>query len=239
MTRTIVAAIALAMSGVASAQTPADPDKPWSAEVGLGIMMTFANTHTSSVNGTGDVVYQVSQWRHSARAEALRSSTDGDRTAERYQITGKSDYRLDDRNYLFGLLGYEDDRFSGYDYQANASVGYGRDLVRGPTLNVNAELGVGARHNRLADTDESDTEGTVRVAGALSWNISDAATFSQQLDSTIGEDLPVTNSISSLSTQVVGNLAAKLSVHVRHISDVPDGVEKRDTKTTANLVYKF
>lgn len=239
MTRTMVAAIGLAMSGLAAAQTPEPPGKPWSAELGLGITMTSGNTDTSTVNGTGEVVYQVTQWRHSARAEALRSSAEGVETAERYLVTGKSDFRLDERNYLFGLLGYEDDRFSGYDYQANASVGYGRDLVQGPKVNANAELGVGARHNRLAETDESDTEGTIRVAAALSWNISEVATFGQQLDSTIGEDLTVTNSITSLSTQVVGNLAAKLSVHVRYISDVPEGVEKRDTKTTANLVYKF
>lgn len=239
MRRTMMMAVLMTTAGMASAQTPEPPGKPWSAEVGVGIMMTSGNTDTSSVNGTGDVVYQRTHWRHSGRAEALRSSTDGVETADRYRVTAKSDYKLDDRNYLFGLLGYEDDRFSGYDYQVSESVGYGRDLVRGPRLNMNAELGVGARQYRLADTGDRESEGTIRVAGALSWIIGEAATFEQQLDSTIGEDLTVTNSISSLSTTIVGNLAAKLSVHIRHISEVPAGVENRDTKTTANLVYKF
>lgn len=240
MRRTLAAALALTVSGFAVAQDEAVDvlAKPWSAEVGLGIMLTSGNTDTRSINGLAEVIYEHAQWRHTGRAEALNSSADDIGTAERYAITGKSDYKLDDWNYLYGLIGYEDDRFSGYDYQSNIGVGYGRDLVRTDRLHVNAEAGVGARNYRVEGGD-SDTEGTIRLAGALNWNISESALFTQELDTTIGEEMTVTNSITSLSTQVVGNLAAKLSVHVRHISDVPPGVEKRDTKTTANLVYKF
>lgn len=239
MRRTLVAAIALTMTGIATAQDEElTPEKPWKAEVGLGIMLTSGNTDTRSINGLAELIYERAQWRHTGRAEALNSSADDIGTAERYSLLGKSDYKLDDWNYLYGLIGYEDDRFSGYDYQSNVGVGYGRDLVRTDTLHINAEAGVGARHYRIEDGD-SDTEGTIRLAGALNWKISEAALFTQELDTTIGEELTVTNSITSLSTQIVGNLAAKLSVHVRHISDVPPDVEKRDTKTTATLVYKF
>jgi putative salt-induced outer membrane protein len=235
----MMAAATLAVSTAAWAQAPETPEKPWSAELGIGIVITDGNSDTSSVNGSGEVMYQQGQWRHSGRAEAFRSSTEGEKTAERYLVTGKSDYRLDDRNYLFGLLGYEDDRFSGYDYQGTGSVGYGRDVLRGPTVNAFVEAGVGARYYRVTDAGDSESEGTIRLAGALNWNISDTATFGQEVDTTIGEEFTVTNSITSLSTQVVGNLAAKMSLHIRHISDVPPDTEKRDTKLTANLVYSF
>lgn len=239
MKRIMMTTAALAVSMTAWAQEPEAPAKPWSAELGLGIVITDGNSDTSSVNGSGEIVYQRSQWRHSARAEAFRSSTEGEKTAERYTITGKSDYHLDDRNYVFGLLGYEDDRFSGYDYQGTAAVGYGRDVLRGDRVNAFLEAGVGARHYKVTDAEDSDTEGTIRLAGALEWKISETATFTQEADTTIGEELTVTNSITSLSSQVVGNLAAKLSLHIRHISDVPPDTEKRDTKFTANLVYSF
>lgn len=239
MKRIMMTTAALAVSMTAWAQEPEAPAKPWSAELGLGIVITDGNSDTSSVNGSGEIVYQRSQWRHSARAEAFRSSTEGEKTAERYTITGKSDYHLDDRNYVFGLLGYEDDRFSGYDYQGTASVGYGRDVLRGDRVNAFLEAGVGARHYRVTDAEDSDAEGTIRLAGGLEWKISETATFTQEADTTIGEEVTVTNSITSLSSQVVGNLAAKFSLHIRHISDVPPDTEKRDTKFTANLVYSF
>lgn len=233
------AASAMTMSGTVFAQAPEEPGKPLSAEVGLGIVKTSGNTDTSSINASGEVIYQVSQWRHSGRIEGFRSSADGEKTAERYLLTGKSDYHLDDRNYLFGLLTYEDDRFSGFEYQTGAVVGYGRDVLRGPTLNANVEAGVGVRYFELTDTGENDSEGTLRLAGALSWNISDTAVFTQELNTTIGETMTVSNSITSLSTQVVGNLAAKVSMQVRHISDVPPDVDKTDTTMTVNLVYKY
>lgn len=241
MKRTMMIAAAIAVSATAWAQEPASelPERPWSAELGLGVVITDGNSDTSSVNGSGELGYLHGQWRHSARAEAFRSSTDGEETAKRYTITGKSEFLLDERNYLFGLLGYEDDRFSGYDYQSTASVGYGRDVLTGEKLNAFIEAGVGARRYRVTDSGDSESEGTIRLAGALNWNISETATFTQELDTTIGENLTVTNSTTSLSTQVVGNLAARMSVHVRHISDVPPDTEKRDTKVTANLVYKF
>lgn len=238
-TASVLTMSGLAMSGMAFAQTPEEPGKPLSAEVGLGIVNTSGNSDTSSINASGEVVYQKSQWRHSGRAEGFRATVDDEKTAERYLLTGKSDYHLDDRNYLFGLLTYEDDRFSGFDYQAGAAVGYGRDVLRGPTLNANVEAGVGVRYFELSDTGEEDSEGTVRLAGALSWNVSDTATVAQELNTTIGETMTVSNSITSLSTQVVGNLAAKVSLSVRHVSDVPPDVKKTDTTTTVNLVYKY
>ncbi|MDR2876709.1 MAG: DUF481 domain-containing protein [Chromatiales bacterium] len=239
MKKVIFTVVALAMSGAVFAQAPDEAGKPLSAEVGLGIVKTTGNSDTSSVNASGEVVYQVSQWRHSGRLEGFRASADGQKTAERYLGTGKSDYHLDDRNYLFGLLTYEQDHFSGFDYQTGAVTGYGRDVLRGAALNANIEAGVGVRYFEESDIGKKDSEGTLRFAGALSWNISDTAVFAEELNTTIGETMTVSKSITSLSTQVVGNLAAKTSLQVRHISDVPPDVKKTDTTMTVNLVYKY
>lgn len=240
MKRAVIVAAALAAAPAAWAEDVEPTEKrPLRAEVGLGIAITDGNSDTTSVNASGDVRYGRGPWRHRGRAEAFRSSADSETTAERYQGTGKTDYHLNDRNYVYGLLGYEADRFSGYDYQATASLGYGRDLIVGDRVNLSAEAGVGGRRYKETDTGETDSEATLRFAGTLDWSISESATFTQELDTTIGDDMTVTNSTTSLSTQVVGNLAMKLAVHVRHISDVPPDTKKRDTKFTANLVYQF
>lgn len=231
--------LALFAAAAAAQEVEVTEQKPFAAEVGLGLMFTSGNTDTESLNGNVRLGYLTPRWRHGLRLEAVRSSTDDVRTAERYLAAAKSDYRLDDANYLFVTVTYEDDRFSGYDYQASEAIGYGRRILTGPRLHLDLELGAGARQNKLDDTGESESEGMVRFAGAFSWEISDNASFTQDLSTEIGEELTVTNSVTSLSTRVVGNLAARLSYRVRYITVVPPGVEKRDTETTANLVYSF
>lgn len=234
-----VPVLALVASVATAQDVEVTNEKPFAAEVGVGLMITSGNTDTESLNGTVQLGYLTTRWRHGLRLEAVRSTTDDVRTAERYLIAAKSDYLLDELNYLFVTVAYEDDRFSGYDYQASQAVGYGRKVLTGPRVHLDLEAGAGARQNRLDDSGERESEAMVRLAGAFSWAISENASFTQDLSTEIGEELTVTNSVTALSTRVVGNLAAKLAYRVRYITRVPPDVEKRDTETTANLVYTF
>jgi putative salt-induced outer membrane protein YdiY len=218
---------------------PEAPQKPWNAEVGVGILLTSGNTENKNLNGTANLGYEVKQWRETARLEVTRNRSDGVDTAERYFAQSKTDYKFDPDNYAFLLLNYEDDRFSGYDYQATESIGYGRSVLKGPSVKLDLETGVGSRQSKPIDTDETQSEGFIHLAGIFDWTISEQATFREELSSDIGEDLTVTSSLTALTTQIVGNLAAKLAVRVRNISEVPPGIEKTDTETTVNLVYKF
>lgn len=218
---------------------PQEPKKPWSAEVGLGILLTSGNTRNTNINGTANLGYEKDHWREAGRLEVTRNRSDGEDTAERYFAQWKTDYKFDPDNYVFLLLSYEDDRFSGYDYQAVESIGYGRSVLKGPSVKLDLEAGVGDRQSRLSDTKEEESEGLLHFASIFDWTISEQATFREELSSDIGEDLTVTSSLTSLTTQVAGDLAAKLTFRVRHISDVPPDVDKTDTETTVNLVYKF
>ncbi len=63
--------------------------------------------------------------------------------------------------------------------------------------------------------------------------------FKQLLAFEVGEQLTVSRSESSLETAIIGNLAMKFAIKVRHNSDVLPGKEKTDTESTVTLVYKF
>lgn len=229
----------LQSAAAADEPPPEEPKRPWSAEVGLGILLTSGNTRNTNINGTANLGYENEKWREAGRLELTRNRSDGVDTAERYFAQAKTDYKFDPNNYAFLLLSYEDDRFSGYDYQAVESIGYGRSVLKGPAVKLDLEAGVGDRQSRQSDTKEEQSEGLLHLAGIFDWTISEQATFREELSSDIGQDVTVTSSLTSLTTQVAGNLAAKLTFRVRSISDVPPDVDKTDTETTINLVYKF
>lgn len=217
----------------------AEPASTWKGDAELGVLNTTGNTKTRNITAQAKVVNDRDRWRHTLKAEALNSSQDGGTTAERYFISGKSDLKLTEKSYTFGLLTYENDRFSGYDYRATESLGYGRNVIKRDSLTLDLEAGLGFRQSKLSATGENQNEGLIHVGGGLGWKISDTSTFSEDLSSDIGEKSVVTKSVTALKTHIVGNLASKISFTAKYSTKVPADVTKLDTETAITLVYGF
>ena len=228
---------AAATAGAAESAKPDSP-APYKGNVEVGYVNTSGNTETKSLNAKAKVEALYNKWRQTLQLEALNSSSENVTTAERYLGSLKSDYRFSKRDYAFGLLNYENDRFSGYDYRASATIGYGRRVIDTTPLWLELEVGPGARRSKLND-DGTQDEAVVRLAGSLGWQVSKTSLFEQDLSTEIGDDASISRSVSALSTQILGRLAMKLSYTYRYTSTVPEGVKKQDTETSVTLVYKF
>ncbi len=207
-------------------------------EAELGMVTTSGNTNTRSVNAKVRLRYLSGPWRNEGRLEGLRIS-DGDTvTSERYLASGKSDYRFSPADYVFVTVRYEDDHFSGYDYQLSEAVGYGRRLVDAARVKLDLEIGAGGRHSRETGGRQRD-EGILRGAARLGWDISPTARFTEELLVESGESNTYTESISALRVRINSQFALKLSLTVKHNSDVPAGVEHTDSVSAITLVYDF
>lgn len=215
-----------------------DKPKGWTAEIGLGYVRTSGNTNTESTKGNAKAVKEVEKWRHTANVEALKSSDEDVTTAERYFVSGKSDYKFSKHNYWYATVSYDDDRFSGYDYRLTESLGYGRRIIHEPNLSLDGEIGPGARQSKTDDGDKQD-EFLLRLAGNLNWKISDTSEFSEELSTEIGEDDTVSKSVTGLKANINNSLAMKITYTVKHTSDVPVGVKKTDTEFVVTLVYNY
>ena len=81
--------------------------------------------------------------------QGLGSQENAQATAERYYIGNKSDYNLDENQYLFLKGSYTDDRFSGFDYQIAGAGGYGRHLIKNDRFELQGFGGLGYRENSI------------------------------------------------------------------------------------------
>jgi len=230
--------LALAISCVVTLAHAEPPSDQWKSTVELGFVTTSGNTETETLNVKASTATNRTKWRHKLSATVLRASDASQTTAEKYSLNGKSDYKLTDPAYLFVTLNYDDDKFSGYDYQATEAVGYGWRVIEDKTLQLDLEAGPGARQSRL-NNGQSDTEGLLRLAATLDWQISDSSKFGEALSIEAGEDSTISKSETTLSSQVSDSLSMKLTLLLKHNSDVPPGVDKSDTQTSATLVYSF
>jgi putative salt-induced outer membrane protein len=227
-----------AVTGAAFADEANIKPKPWKGDAELGIVATSGNTTTQSITARGGVTYEQANWRHIAKIDILNSSSDNITTAERYTASGKSDYKIDARSFVFGRIGYESDRFAGFYYRTTETAGYGYRLIDAKMLTLDLEAGPGARQTKFRSGD-STGEAIGRVASLLTWKISDTATFTEDLSSDIGQDTTITKSVTALKAQVTANLAMKATLTVRNISNVPVGVKNTDSETGLTLVYGF
>lgn len=214
-----------------------DETSGFGGEAEAGVVSTKGNSDTKTVNSHLTITHTGPKWRHEASASFLYASDHGKSTAQRFVAGEKSSYALRGKSYVFAAFRYEDDRFSGFKYRSIESVGYGYTFLR-DGVDLAAEAGPGARQSKSNDGVRSN-DLILRVWSRLGWKISGSAGFATELTVTAGRQGTVTESVTSVKSRIIGDLAMKLSYELRNNSRVPAGKRHTDTITSATLVYDF
>lgn len=236
MIRKTFATMLLAMIGSAGLNAPALAD--WSGEGDLGMVVARGNTDTDTISAHLAIKKTQDKWEHNAGLNFLRSTNTGVTNAERYQLTGQSNYAIDERSYYFGSLRYEDDRFSGFDYQTSVTGGYGRKFIDTEVSTLKGELGIGYRQTKL-ETFSSEGDAILRAAMNYTRVLTDTTNISNDTLVESGKNNTFAQNFTGLSVRINESMAMKVGFEVRYNSEVPVGLKSTDTITTINLNYKF
>ena len=231
----------LSASGAVTAEE--EVKSPWTNSAELGYVNTTGNTETQTVSGKADISYEVEKWRHSGHVEGFGAESVDDTgvtvvSAERYELSGKSDYKFSDLDYIYGTVRLQKDRFSGFEYEHIVSVGYGRKAIKQDNMELDLEIGPGARFIKV-DDGVANEEAILRMSANYWWQISDTSRFTQELATDIGEEITSSKSATGIQANINSTLALKFTYTLRHKSSVPVGTEKKDTETMVTLVYSF
>lgn len=228
---------------------------PWEVSLEFGYVATSGNNETTATNGRFNVSYEIGKWKHEGYAAIQTYETednnpdpliDNSSSTENYNAEVKSNYQFSQRTYGFGVIDYHKIDNTGLDFQSSMVAGVGYQIIKTPnkTHRLDGELGYGARRSRLSEPPVSgssrDTETVILVGVTYKWNISENAKFEQLNSREIADDNTITSSLTSLTANLVKNLAMKFSYEIRHQSDVPSPeIEKKDTVTSYTVVYTF
>ena len=243
----MLAGLLAATANVSAADEAKPKDKsPWKSSVELGFIKTTGNTETQTTALKADAVYEVEKWRHTGHAEGYGQESEDDTTgesvvsAERYELSGKSDYKFTERDYAYGLVKLKKDRFSGFEYENTVSAGYGRKAIKQDNMELDLEIGPGARFYK-PDNAESQDEALLVLAAKYWWAITDNSKFLQDFNFDIGEEYTDSKSVTGIQANINKTLALKFTYTIRHKSEVPDPAttEKTDTEAAMTLVYNF
>jgi len=228
----VISGLILATSGPVTAD-------PLKGEGELGFTSTSGNTHNKNLNAALSLSKTDGIWRHKGKLEAVGSTTDSATTAERYLLTAKTTRDFTAKSYAFGSLRYDNDRFSGYDYQTSVAVGVGTRVIEDAVQTLDGSVGLGVNSNQDAITGKTEQQGVLQLQGNYLRNISASAVFTEDLTVEGGSNNTYIESVTGLKMTIIGALASKLSFTVKRNSSVPAGTSKTDTLSAVTLVYSF
>jgi putative salt-induced outer membrane protein len=242
----LASSLVVAGNALAEEKKTEEEKSPWTSSLELGFVRTTGNTETQTTIGKFDIAYAAGNWKHTGHAEGYGQQSENDLgvsvvSAERYEIMGKSDYKFTDRDYAFGLIRLQKDRFSGFEYENVLSLGYGRKVILKDNMELDLEIGPGIKFFKVDNAAESQDEALLVLAANYWWAITDTSKFIQELRTDIGEDFTSSRSVTGIQANINKTLALRFTYTIRHKSEVPDPTttEKMDTEAAMSLVYNF
>jgi len=237
-------AASLMISAAAQAQ--------WTGKAELGFLQSGGNTDSTSANTKLDMTHEGATWRNAVSLAALYSENGEFSTAERYEAKYQADYKINDKLSWFGAIRGEQDRFSGFAYQATVSTGASYKFIDNATTKLDASLGAGYKQFQeeiLVKSDAGevllriDGEDADDVVGTLGVNYEHAFTDTTKLTNKLlteyGSDNTAVQNDIALAVNMTDRFALAVGFGIRYNSDPPPLSESTDTLTTINLVYNI
>lgn len=208
----------------------------------LGYIETDGNTDTQTFNIDSKAEKSINNHMFTLSLDAQYATNDGNETKNKYVAEANYDYSFTKRLSFGYLLGYKDDKFSGFDYQ----------LYTGPTLKYVAiksetqKLKVGANVLYTEDKYENLNEANEYAAYGLSlvygWEISKTLKFAQDLgyraEIDDGENY-FAFSKTGFTSKVSDIFSAGVSYKIDYINLPALGKEYADKTLTANLIIDY
>ncbi|WP_420933620.1 DUF481 domain-containing protein [Alteromonas sp. A081] len=213
----------------------------------LGILINTGNTSAASIKAAINADHETETWSSVYFAELLYKESaalgaNRDTSAQRFFSSAQFDYKLVSNGRRVFMYGdYEDDRFTGFEYRASFASGYSERLWR--TEDSEFRYSIGPGYTFVEADEDNDTminNGMiVRASAEYRYRWSSGAKLRQFVSTEAGGENTKSRSETSLSANVFGSLAMKLSFILNHETDTAENIDPLSTETSVALVYQF
>jgi putative salt-induced outer membrane protein len=217
---------------------------PWTGNISFGFVGNTGNTDTNSLDGAFGLKYKQGPWEGNLNLTTRYAASSGETKAERYSEAWQSRYYLGEKElrFLFAWFNGIQDRFATYNQVYSYAVGYGWRLLDTKTMHLDLQVGPGQRFSQIAGSDKRQDDTIIFGNATYHWQFTEKTAFDQTLRTEYGEQNHFYESVSSIKTNLIGNLGLDVSYTVRYNSDIPKESKNKhntDTITSVNLIYSF
>jgi putative salt-induced outer membrane protein len=221
----------------------------WTAKAEAGAVAARGNTETDSANVKLDVGREFRRWKNLVSLAAVYASDEIGATGQRWEGRGQTDYKFLSDGFWFASARYEEDRFSGFEYQTTYGTGLGWRFYDDPAIKLTAQIGAGYRVSRERDSFAEDDitfipgERQEELIGQFSINYEHELTATTKIVDRFLVESGANNTFVqnevSVQVKIMESLALAVGYAARYNSQPPEEFEELDTLTTLNLVYEL
>lgn len=221
----------------------------WTAKAEAGAVAARGNTTTDSANVKLDVAREFVSWKHQAGLSAVYAADETGATGQRWEARGQTDYKFHPQGFWFGSARYEEDRFSGFEYQTTYGTGLGWRFYDDPVTKFIVQLGFGYKVFRTRDALAEDEvtiilgERQEELVGQFSVDFERQLTATTKIVNQFLAESGANNTFLqnefSVQVKIIESLALAVGYAARYNTEPPAGFEELDTLTTLNLVYEL
>ncbi len=244
-----LAGAAVAACVLASPAAHAD----WTGKGEAGLLISRGNADSTSANAKLDIARESGDWKNSAFLGFLYGKNAAFTTAQRIEAKYQLDRKISDRMFWFGALRGEQDKFSGFAYQATLATGIGYKFIDNEATKLTGTFGIGYRRLRVENLTKDPATGRIIARDKLDATGDAVATAGLDFSHALTKTTKIVDKLAiesgSKNTLVVNDIALQVSMTdalalsvgygVHYNTDPPAGAKKSDTLTTINLVYNI
>lgn len=214
----------------------------WTGIVSAALVRERGNSDTDELDYKVDSVWRSTRDRYTFGANGEMDESDGVKTADNWQVTGKYDYFLRDPNYIGLLTFVEKDKFRDLDLRYLIGPYLGRQFYDEPIFSLNGELGfsyVTEEYNVAEDDEYGASNWTLHASSNYLGH--DSSLYFDQLGVWNLEDTSdvIVNSTFGLSFPLVWRLEVAAELLLEYDSGAVDNVDDMDQTYRFRVGYKW
>jgi len=221
----------------------------WSGKGEAGVVIANGNTNTRNANAKLELSDKIGDWKHTFGADGVFAAADSITTGQRWEAYEQSEYSFDPKDFWLGAGRYEDDRFSGFAYQATLSTGIGRHFIANDHTKLTATAGVGYKvfetrdafdaAGLLVEPGDRGSQAVFRGTIDFAQTLTGTTTLTDKFLVESGSNSTFFQNDIAIQVKISNVLALAAGYSIRHNTDPPINFKKTDTLTTLNLVYEI
>jgi putative salt-induced outer membrane protein len=230
----------LSAENAQATQTPVV--SPWKgSNAGLGFVMNTGDSQNNNLNANLDLNYKPSvSWTFISKDTFQRSSSHkSGLTAWNLNLGAQANYNFTAKNYVYGNANYINNKFDGYDYRLQESLGYGRNITVPQNMTLSIQFGPGMQQSKAKDTGKSENVLTGNFGANYAWNFSAKSSLTEDFTTVASKQTIFTTSKTALTTNIADNFDLQLSYTLMQSTRPVDNKHHINTTTAASVIYNF
>jgi putative salt-induced outer membrane protein len=210
----------------------------WTGEGEIGASETTGTARNTTV-AVGLKLNRLGiDWQHHITGLVDYQRSNGRTTDNRELASYEADYNFSPRLFANGMVQWEQDRFAGFNHRFTETAGIGYSIINTPAVTWQVSGGPALRQTEFI-TGETANDVSGHAATQFVWHITAATSFTEDAGLYIGGRDNNYFSTTALTTNIFGNLSARVSFNINVESNPPPGIDNTSTISRLTLVYSF